>query len=111
MDIAPILNQHIGPLPITVNFKSPTDAGALIEVAGSVWSGTANVSIGIEVLIDNVVVGSAHIFSNNPSVHRAVIPVLVKAPADFNSHTLTLKPLNSNTVSDLNDYYMAKLIF
>jgi hypothetical protein len=111
MPVLPLINQHAGPLPISITFKSPTDGLALIEVSGSVWSGTANVLTGIQVLIDGTVVGTAQIFSNNPSVHRAVVPILVKAPADFNQHKLTLQVANSNTVSDLNDFYTAVLAY
>lgn len=111
MAIMPILDQYLGPMPISARFTSPTDGEAWIEVSGSVWSQTANVVIGIQVLIDETPVGAAQIFSTNPQVHRAVVPVLVKAPSDLERHTLTLQVLNGHTASDSNDFYNAKLAY
>jgi hypothetical protein len=111
MAIMPILNQYLGPMPISLTFTSPTDGEALIEVSGSVSAPNANVIIGIQVLIDGEPVGAAQIFSNNPNVHRVVVPVWVKAPPDFKQHTLTLQVLNRHTASDSDDFYNATLAY
>ena len=34
-----IFNSHAGPLPISAEFESPTNGGALIEVSGSTLGG------------------------------------------------------------------------
>jgi hypothetical protein len=111
MGIIPILNQHQGALPITVSFKSPTNEGAYIQVSGSVSSVQSDVICGIQILIDGAVVGAAKIYSNNHTVHRAVVPVFVKAPDDFDPHDLTLAPLNDQSYGDHHDFYTAVLMY
>jgi len=111
MPLIPILNQHSGPLPVSAQFKSPTDAGASIEVSGSVRSTGAPTLIGFQVLIDGKVVGQSNIWSNGDDIHRATVPVIVSTPQDFNPHTLTLQPLNTHSIGDVNDYFTAKLIY
>ena len=107
----PILNSHAGPLPVSVQFKSPSNLGASIEVSGSLRSTGAPVLIGFQILIDGKAVGQSVIWSNGDNVHRATVPVIVSAPADFNNHTLTLQPMNGNSIGDQNDYFTAKLIY
>jgi len=110
MPIVPILNLKGGPLPISAQFKSPTDApGVYIEVSGSLRSTGSPVLIGFQVLIDNKVVGQSQIWSNSDNVHRATVPVLVTPPQDFNTHTLTLQNMNGNSIGDQNDYFTATL--
>ena len=106
-----ILNSQGGPLPISKEFKSPTDAGALIEVSGSLRSTGAPVLIGFRILIDGRSVGESRIWSNGDDVHRATVPVLVNAPKDFKPHVLTLDPMNGNSIGDQNDYFTAKLVY
>ena len=67
-----------------------------IEVNGSVWTQTSNVMIGIDIAIDGQNVGTAHIFSNGNTSHRAV-GVHLQGP-----HKITLST-STNTVSDFND--------
>ncbi len=111
MALVPLFNQHAGPLPISVKFKSPTDGGAGILVSGSLRSVNAPTLIGFEVLLDGHVIGKSVIWSNADNIHRATVPVLVKGPQDFNEHTLTLQVMNSNSIGDQNDYFTAVLSF
>ena len=111
MPIVPILNLKGGPLPITVDFKSPTDSGAFIEVSGSLRSTGAPILIGFQILIDGRVVGQSHVWSNANDVHRATVSGIVAVPEDFNIHKLTLQILNPNSIGDQNDYFTAKLIY
>ena len=111
MPLVPILNLRGGPLPISVEYKSPTDGGAVIEVSGSLRSNGSPVLIGFQILIDGKVAGQSQIWSNADNVHRATVPVVVAAPQDFNSHTLTLQPMNNNSIGDQNDYFTATLIY
>jgi hypothetical protein len=111
MSVIPILNSHNGPLPITVQFKSPTDGGAVIEVSGSLRSTGAAVLIGFDILIDGKHMAKSVIWSNADGIHRATVPVLLPAPEDFNPHTLTLQAMNTNSIGDVNDYFTAKLMY
>jgi hypothetical protein len=99
-----IANQHKGPLPITVSFKPPSDAPSWLIVSGSVWTQTANQTIGIQVSLDNKHIGSASIWSNAPATHRAVVPTYIPVKLDFGNHQVTLSAL-PGTIGDLNDFF------
>ena len=74
MPILSIMNQAKGPLTINATFTAPTDRPACFVVSGSVWSASANQTIGFSVELDGVPIGSAQIFSNAASTHRDVVP-------------------------------------
>lgn len=99
-----ILNQHKGPLPVTASFSPPTDGPAWLIVSGSVWSQAANHMIGIDVSLDNKVIGSASIYSNAPATHRALVPTYIPLKLTFGNHQVTLSAI-SGTVSDVNDLF------
>jgi hypothetical protein len=46
-------------------------------ITGSVWTGTANQLIGIQVTLDGQPIGSAEIYSNLASTHRSVVPTYI----------------------------------
>ena len=105
MPIQVILNQQPGPLPITISFTAPTDGPSCIVVSGSVWTQTANQIIGIEVSLDGKPIGSASIFSNLASTHRAVVPTYIPLKLTFGPHKVVLSAATSVTVSDFNDFF------
>lgn len=107
MAIQVIVSQP-GPLPITANFSAPSDDPMYLEVNGSVWCSTANELIGIDVALDGNVLGTAQIYSNEPSSHRAVVPAYLEVQLTEGQHVLTLSQA-SNTVSDYNDVYTVVL--
>jgi hypothetical protein len=105
MSVQVIINQ-VGPLPITAQFNAIGDFQMYLEVNGSVWTQTPNVMIGIDIAIDGQPVGTAHIFSNGATTHRAVVPAYIPVQLAQGAHKLTLSA-SANTVSDFNDYYTA----
>lgn len=105
MAVQMILSQ-VGPLPITATFNSIGDSPMYLEVNGSVWTQNPNVMIGINIQIDGQAVGTAKIFSNGSSTHRAVVPAYIQVNLSQGPHKLTLSAA-SNTVSDFNDLYTA----
>jgi hypothetical protein len=109
MAVLVILNQKKGPLPLTVSFSSPTDGPSCLVVYGSVWTQTANQTIGIEVSLDNKPIGSASIFSNLQSTHRAVVPTFIPVTLTFGPHQLFLGAQTPVTISDGNDYFTVVL--
>ena len=106
-----ILNQAPGPLPIQAKFKAPSDGPACIVLSGSVWSATANQMIGVKLELDGLPIGSAAVFSNGASTHRAVVPSYIPVTLSFGTHTLTLVPLNAVTTADLNDLFDVMLLY
>jgi hypothetical protein len=111
MPIVPILDLTGGPLPVSAEFKSPTDKQTFIEVSGSLRSTGSPILIGFQILIDGQVVGKSQIWSNQDDVHRATVPAIVAAPQDFNTHKLTLQSMDGNSIGDQNDYFTAKLFY
>jgi len=105
---AQILVSQKGPLPITATFNSPGDLTAVLEVNGSVWTTTANQMIGIQVQLDGVNLGTANIFSNGASTHRAVVPAYFKIALKYGvPHKLVLSAATTTTTSDFNDFFTA----
>ena len=100
-----ILSQK-GPLPIKVTFNAQSDGPACLEVNGSVWATSPNLMIGIAIQLDGAAVGTAQLFSNLASTHRTVVPAFIPIKLGFGQHTLTLSAM-PNTVSDINDFYVA----
>jgi|SRR5687767_4888676 hypothetical protein len=96
-----------GPLPVKATFNSPGDSPMYIEVNGSVWSSSPNQMLGINIDVDGTNLGTAQIFSNGASTHRAVVPAYVPVKLAYGQHTITLSAANSATVSDSNDTFVA----
>lgn len=110
MAVQVLIGNQKGPLPIQASFMAPGDMPMYLEVQGSVWTQTANQMIGIQVAVDGNVVGTANIFSNASSTHRAVVPVYLPIKLTQGSHTIQLSAApGTTTVSDLNDLYTAVL--
>lgn len=109
MAVQVIISQQKGPLPIKVNFNAIGDLLATLVITGSVWTTTANQMIGIQVAVDGANVGTAQIFSNTASTHRAVVPVYIPIKLAYGQHTLTLTALGGSTTSDFNDFFTAAL--
>ena len=104
MAVQMIINQ-VGPLPITASFNSVGDSPMYLEVNGSVWTQTTNQMIGIDIALDGQVIGTAKIFSNGNTTHRAVVPAYIQVKLAQGPHKLTLSA--NNSVSDFNDFYTA----
>jgi len=105
MPILPIISLKAGPLPLSAQFNAPSDAPSTLIVSGSVWTLSNNQMIGVTVQLDGKALGSASIFSNASSTHRATVPAYIPVKLTFGAHTITLVPQNSVTTSDLNDYF------
>ena len=105
MAVQVLLSQK-GPLPINITFQAPGDSPMYIEVNGSVWTQNANTMTGIQIALDGSVVGTANIFSNAASTHRAVVPAYIPVKLSQGQHSLALTAAQG-TVSDYNDFYTA----
>jgi hypothetical protein len=100
-----LIIDQAGPLPIQATADIQSDGPAVLTLAGSVWSQTANAMTGVSLLVDGEPAGSARIFSNGPTTHRAVVPVTIPYTFTFGSHTFTLEAMTSETISDSNDFF------
>lgn len=106
MGVQVIVDNQKGALPITASFNAIGDSPMILEVSGSVWATSQNVMTGINVDVDGQSLGTAHIFSNGASTHRAVVPAYFQVKLSQGPHKLTLSAA-ANTVSDFNDFYNA----
>jgi hypothetical protein len=112
MAVQVILNEKKGPLPLTATFNAPSDAPTCLVVTGSVWTQTANQTIGIEVSLDGKPIGLASIFSNLQATHRTVVPTYIPLTLKFGPHTLTLSAApGTTTISDINDFFSTVLLY
>jgi hypothetical protein len=111
MAILSILNQAKGGLPISANFSAPSDGPACFVLSGSAWCTTPNQMIGVGLELDGKLIGSASIFSNAQSTHRAVVPSYIPVTLAFGAHKITLVPLNAHTTTDLNDLFDLVLLY
>lgn len=105
MPILPIISQAKDPLPVSAKFNAASDAPATFIVSSSVWSQQANQPIGVTLELDGKPIGSATIWSNGTATHRAVVLAYIPVTLTFGTHTVTLLPTNSSTVSGLNDSF------
>src|SRR5687768_12429621 len=88
-----VLIAQAGPLPIKATAEIGRDGPAVLTLAGSVWSATSNTMIGVSLLIDGEAAGSARVFSDGPSPHRAAVPVTIPYTFMIGSHGFTLEPM------------------
>jgi hypothetical protein len=94
-----------GPLPLKTSVQIQSNAPAVVTLAGSVWANAPQQLIGIALLIDGQVVGTATIFANPGSTHMSVVPIEFPYTFTIASHDFALNPLNNATTSDKNDFY------
>jgi hypothetical protein len=105
MAILPIISQAKGPLPISVTFNAPSDAPVCFVVSGSAWSQSANQMLGVTLELDGKPIGTAAVFSNLQSNHRALVPAYIPVTLTFGQHKVSLLQANGSTVTDLNDMF------
>lgn len=116
MAVLSILNEANRPngLPIEKAFTVPTTfpASQLLVVAGTAFSGTADVALEIEVVIDTQIVQTIHFFSNGPNERRTFAPVFIPITLALDTtHTLVLREKNEAlTKSNDRDWFSAALI-
>ena len=95
-----------GPLPISGTFQTTAPSEVSIFVSGSVFTGTEGASVGIAILLDGNKIGTAMIWSNGPSTHRAVVPEYITKKLSFTgTHKIELEVANANTITDINDSF------
>ena len=105
-----IASNIAGPLPIAVTFQAPLDGPATFQFSGTAWSTTANVLIGVQVLLDGVVIGTAQLYSNSTSEHKTLPTQVMDAVLQSGQHKIVFQALNANTITDGNDNFSLALL-
>ena len=98
-----------GPLPFSVQFKAQADGLLTFFLSGSAWSNQPGQWIGVAMELDGVPIGSASVFCNEATSHRALVASLSMAKVTFGEHTLALLPTTGNTVADVNDLFQVAI--
>lgn len=103
-----VIQQARGPLTgngLPGNFTS--SGGMLLVFAlGSGFSRTAGRMIGMQINVDDMMMGSASIFANEASSHKSFVGASIMITSvGAGSHTLKLYNLNLDTQTDANDIF------
>lgn len=99
-----------GPLPVLATFDAPMDGPTTFVFSGTAWSQSANVPIGVEVLLDGVVIGFSQLYSNSTAEHKTLPTQVMVADLEPGKHKIVLRALNANTVTDANDNFSVALL-
>jgi hypothetical protein len=110
-DVQIVLGQR-GPLPVTATADIETDGPVALTLAGSVWSTTPNTNVGFSLYIDGQSPEyGGMIFANAPNQHMAVVPIMVPYTFTIGKHTFSLEPMNPETGSDENDFFIVTALY
>jgi hypothetical protein len=95
-----------GALPKEGTYNKRRGGTLIISAAGSGWSSNKDQLIGMKVFVDNNRVGTAQVWTNEATSHKAFVPVFaVVNNVSKGKHTIKLEPLNAATNTDQNDYF------
>lgn len=103
-----VISQN-GPVPISVQFDAQADGPLTFFLSGSAWSNQPGQWVGVAMELDGVPIGSAAVFCNEATSHRALVATLSVANVTFGQHNLTLLPTSQNTVTDVNDFFQVAI--
>jgi hypothetical protein len=99
-----------GPLPVLATFDAPMDGAVTFLFSGTAWSTNANQLIGVQVLLDGVVIGFSQLYSNSTSEHKALPAQVMVANLQPGKHKIVFQAMNGNTVTDSNDNFSLALL-
>jgi hypothetical protein len=109
MPLQTILSAQ-GPLPLTATFTPIADGPVVLTVTGTAWSTTAPNTIGIEVVFNGVVIGTATLFANQNAVHMTLPTLLSNATIPSNQPQKVAIIGLAGTVTDFNDNFSVQLL-
>ncbi len=108
MSLDQIVIDTYGPVPNTPKtFQAESNAPCTLSVSATVYSSSANATVGLAVVVDGKKVGEIRFFCNLSNVHVSLPVRLFTLTLDIGAHTLQLVPLTPPTVTDANDYFQA----
>ena len=107
----PIYNWQ-GPLPLDGDPFTPTRDGTILLLAsGSGWSTDEGGLIGMNILVNESLVGTSQVFTNEERSHKAFIPICVPLSGltPGQPATVRLEALDGTT-TDYNDYFNVTVV-
>ncbi|HVH36218.1 MAG TPA: hypothetical protein VM847_19130 [Tahibacter sp.] len=100
-----ITQNQTGALPQVIPFKAPIAGNLTIAFSGTCWSKASSSLGGVAVFLDDQQIGEAQFYFNVASMHTALPTQLFPVMLKPGNHTITLKPLVPNTISDQHDFF------
>jgi hypothetical protein len=101
MLVTPVANDAAFP----VNAPFGSHGGKLdVQFAGSAWANAAG-KISVNLLLDGIAIATASVFTNEPTSHKALVPVNVQTHPEHGQHTFSVAAANGNTNIDFNDFF------
>ncbi|NTW07355.1 MAG: hypothetical protein HGA29_05880, partial [Syntrophaceae bacterium] len=103
-----VLRQAAGPLTGNGLLGNFTSSGGMLLVYafGSGFSRTAGRTIGMQINVDDMMMGSASIFANEASSHKSFVGTSIMITSiGAGNHTLKLYNLNLDSQTDANDIF------
>ena len=110
MSSVPIAINVAGPLPVSTSFQAPVDGPTTFVFSGTAWSQATNVPIGVQVLLDGVLIGTATLFSNTTGEHRTLPTQVMLTKLSFGTHKVTFQAMNGSTITDANDNFSLSIL-
>jgi hypothetical protein len=99
-----------GALPLAGDTFTSHGGTLTLNASGSAWSTSAGALIGMNVLVDGVVVGTSQVYTNEAQSHKALIPISVALPGvGAGAHVVVIQPL-SGTTTDFNDFFNVTVV-
>lgn len=100
----------VGPLPLTQTFQPKEDGPVVLIVTATAWTQGAPGKIGIQVTLNGVAIGSVTLWANENAVHMTLPTLFMNATITSNqTQKIVISPL-ANTVTDLNDTFVAQIL-
>ena len=102
-----------GPLPVSVDFESPTDGSAVFVLSGTGLTASSPVLIGISLNLDGTGIGKdAVCWANQNNNHQTMRTTFI--PYDdlsIGNHTIEIANATADTITDQNDYFQVTLLY
>ena len=110
---AMVIYDGPGPLPKRASFDAPSDGPVVFVLSGTSRTSSSPVLTGINLSLDGNFIGTAAMcWQNNNDNHMAMRTTLIPFNSlRFGTHTIEINNANSNTITDVNDYFQVTLLY
>lgn len=107
-----VIYDGAGPLPVSATFDSQTSTGVVFVLTATARTQSAACLTGVSLSVDGNDVGEAMCWANQNDNHIAMRPTLIPyADMTIGSHTIEITNANSDTITDVNDYFQVTMLY
>jgi len=108
---AMVIYDGPGPLYLTANFTAPADGPVVFFLTGTTRTANAAGLTGINLLLDENVIGSSMCWANANDNHMTMRPNFINVDLTSGDHVIELTNGTDITVTDVNDYFQVVLLY